>query len=82
MESRDTCLVLILSQDMVFRVSVLAESRHLHVLSRLCLEFPCLVVSRLVTQPLAFALDGARSPWKEALLEGRGTIIMYRDCLP
>jgi len=33
MGSQDTCLVSRLSQDMVFHVSVLAQSRHLYVLS-------------------------------------------------
>ena len=44
----DTCFVSRLSPDMVFHVSVLAQSRQLYVLSWLCLEFwhsvsPCLV---------------------------------------
>jgi len=47
MESWDTCLVSRLSQDVVFHFSVLAQSRHLYVLSWLCLEFPCLVMSRV-----------------------------------
>ena len=34
----------VLSQDMVFHVSVLAQSRHLYVLSWLCLKLPCLVI--------------------------------------
>ena len=35
------------SRDVVSRVSVLAQSGHLHVSSRLCLEFPCLVMSHV-----------------------------------
>ena len=47
MESRDTCLVSRLSRVMGFHISVLAQSRHLYVLSGLCLEFPCLVLSHV-----------------------------------
>jgi len=35
----------VLSQDVVFHFSVLAQSRHLYVLSWLCLKFPCLIMS-------------------------------------
>jgi len=85
MESRDTCLVSRLLETWFLNVSVLAQSRHLYVLSWFCLLFPCLIIYRVSRLPWLYLSDIAKCLFcaetlaflAECRPQGQSTLAVY-----